>query len=42
LDPFVGSGTTLLACRNLSCKGVGIEIDEKYHKFAYNRLTTSF
>jgi len=30
LDPFLGSGTTLLACKNKSRSGVGIEIDESW------------
>jgi len=38
LDPFVGSGTTLLAADELDCKGIGIEIDEKYFEYAKNQL----
>ncbi len=38
LDPFMGSGTTLLASRELGRKGVGIEIDTKYCELAKSRL----
>lgn len=38
LDPFLGAGTTLLACKNLNINGIGIEIDEEYVKIARNVL----
>jgi site-specific DNA-methyltransferase (adenine-specific) len=38
LDPFVGSGTTLIACALLKRKGIGVEIDENYCNLAKNRL----
>lgn len=38
LDPFCGSGTTCVACKELGRKFIGIEIDEKYHKIANDRL----
>lgn len=41
LDPFVGSGTTLLACRQTHRQGVGFDIDEAYCELAVRRLTTS-
>ena len=38
LDPFVGSGSTLLAARSLGCRYLGIELDAKYHAIACDRL----
>jgi site-specific DNA-methyltransferase (adenine-specific) len=38
LDPFVGSGTTLVACSETGRKGVGVEIDVNYCKLARRRL----
>jgi site-specific DNA-methyltransferase (adenine-specific) len=39
LDNTCGSGTTLLAARNLKRKCIGIELEEKYCEVAKNRLT---
>lgn len=41
LDPFMGSGTTGVACRNLGRKFVGIELDTEYFKVAENRIKGS-
>jgi len=38
LDPFLGSGTTAVACKELNRKFIGIEINEEYCEIARNRL----
>jgi site-specific DNA-methyltransferase (adenine-specific) len=38
LDPFVGAGTTLVACKKLGRIGIGFEIDEAYADEARARL----
>ena len=38
VDPFMGTGTTLLAARDCGCKAIGIELNEKYCEIAVNRL----
>jgi len=40
LDPFMGSGTTAVACELLRRKWVGIEKEEKYCKIIIERLKT--
>jgi len=41
LDPFMGSGTTGVACMNLGRRFVGIEIEPKYFEIAVERITNA-
>ena len=37
-DPFIGSGTTAVACKMYGCKYLGSELSENQCKFAKDRL----
>lgn len=38
LDPFMGSGSTIIACLNTNRKGIGIELDKHYFDVATKRI----
>ena len=42
LDPFMGSGTTGVACVNLGRKFTGIEMDPKYFDIACKRIEEAY
>lgn len=42
LDPFMGSGTTGVACAKLGRKFIGIEIDSKYFDIACERISEAY
>jgi len=41
LDPFFGTGTTGVVASKLNRRWIGIEINKKYYKIAYNRILGS-
>jgi len=42
LDPFMGSGTTLVACAKLGRKGIGIELGPDYFEIACKRVEEAY
>lgn len=42
LDPFMGSGTTGVACAKMGRKFIGIELDEKYFDIACERISKAY
>ena len=41
LDPFMGSGTTGVACINTNRNFIGVELDKKYYKIAEERINSA-
>ena len=39
LDPFMGAGTTGVACKEIKRNFIGFEIQESYVEFAQNRIS---
>ncbi|AJY68710.1 hypothetical protein RW64_03385 [Geobacter sulfurreducens] len=42
LDPFCGSGTTLVAAKNTGRKYIGFELNPEYFKIAEHRLNDNY
>ena len=42
VDPFMGSGTTLVACAKIGRKGIGIELDPDYFQIACDRVQKAY
>jgi DNA modification methylase len=42
LDPFMGSGTTLVACAQMGRAGIGIELDPDYFEIACRRVEEAY
>ncbi|MCB0750774.1 MAG: site-specific DNA-methyltransferase, partial [Ignavibacteriae bacterium] len=41
LDPFLGTGSTLIAAGNLNRNGIGIELNKNYYEISKNRIENS-
>lgn len=42
LDPFMGSGTTLVACAKMGRAGIGVELDPEYFDIACRRVEAAY
>mgnify|MGYP004448979601 FL=1 len=38
LDPFVGSGTTVMWCKENNYKGVGFELNKEYYQLCVDKI----
>ena len=38
VDPFLGSGTTALACKNTNRRCIGIELNKEYYDISIERI----
>ena len=41
-DPFMGSGTTGVACAKMGRKFIGVELEEKYFDIAVRRIEDAY
>ena len=39
LDPFIGSGSTIISCLNTNRQYIGFELDENYYNLANERIS---
>ena len=42
LDPFMGSGSTGVACAKMGKEFIGIEKDEQFFEIAYSRIKMAY
>jgi site-specific DNA-methyltransferase (adenine-specific) len=42
IDPFMGSGTTLVACAKLERPSIGIEVEERFFEIACQRVKDAY
>ena len=42
LDPFLGSGTTLIWCKRNGYKGIGFELNKEYYKLCMENINNNY